>query len=208
MTEERFFIGQPVRSLQAMLREIAYHHPAIPRLVPDGIFGEETLEAVMIFQREWKLPVTGVVDNGTWDTVVLAFRDAREALALPLPTNGFPARDYQIFPGQVCIYLLAMQAMSHSLSYVLADLEPVTINGIHTGASVRNAVAIQRSGGLPETGVVDMPTWNLLARLYEVFVIRNKDPEFCNWMERDLYPAPDGQWPDGPLSKGFPWEPY
>lgn len=208
MIEERFYIGQPVRSLQAMLREIAYHHPVIPRLVPDGLFGEETLEAVMIFQREWKLPVTGVVDNETWDAVVLAFHDARAALALPLRTNGFPDRTYQIFPGQVCVYLLTMQAMAHSLSLVLADLEPVTINGIHAGASVRNILTIQRRGGLPETGVVDMPTWNYLVRLYEIFVIRNRDPEFCKWGERDLYPSPTSQWPDGPLSKGFPWEPY
>ena len=208
MREERLFIGQPVRSLQAMLSEISYRHKTLPRLVPDGIFGEETLEAVMIFQREWKLPVTGVVDNETWDAVVLAYHEARRTLALPLRANGFPARDYQVFPGQVCIYLLTMQAMTHALSHVLDEIEGVTINGVHTGASVRNTLWLQRRGGLPETGVIDMPTWNLLARLYEVFIIRNTDPGLCRLLERDLYPQPEGTWPDTPLSKGFPWEPF
>lgn len=40
-------IGQPVRSLQTMLRTISFAYPFLPRLTPDGIFGERTLEAVM-----------------------------------------------------------------------------------------------------------------------------------------------------------------
>ena len=44
-------IGQPVRSLQTMLRTISFAYPFLPRLTPDGIFGERTLEAVMLFQR-------------------------------------------------------------------------------------------------------------------------------------------------------------
>lgn len=206
--DERFYIGQPVRSLQAMLREISFRYPAVPRLVPDGIFGEVTLEAVMVFQREWKLPVTGVVDNDTWDMVVLVYRQARQSLALPLRSNGFPDRNYQVYPGQVCIYMLTIQAMAHALSAVLDGIEPVTIDGAHTGASVRNALWIQHNSGLPETGVMDMSTWNILARLYEIFIIRNQDPRFCSTLERDLYPLPDGSWPDAPLTKGFPWEPY
>ena len=57
--DESKYLGRPVKSLQAMLRQISYVYPVIPRLVPDGLFGEETLEAVMIFQREFRLPVTG-----------------------------------------------------------------------------------------------------------------------------------------------------
>ena len=41
-------IGQPVRSLQTMLRTISFAYPFLPRLTPDGIFGERTLEAVML----------------------------------------------------------------------------------------------------------------------------------------------------------------
>ena len=50
-------IGQPVRSLQTMLRTISFAYPFLPRLTPDGIFGERTLEAVMLFQREFFPPV-------------------------------------------------------------------------------------------------------------------------------------------------------
>jgi len=45
--------GQPVRSLQYMLNQLAIHNPKLIRLTVDGIFGERTLEAVMVFQREY-----------------------------------------------------------------------------------------------------------------------------------------------------------
>ena len=51
MRSERDFLGLPIHSLQVMLREISYCDHNIPCLIPDGIFGEETLEAVMRFQR-------------------------------------------------------------------------------------------------------------------------------------------------------------
>ena len=54
----------PVRSLQYMLNQLAIHDPKLIRLTVDGIFGERTLEAVMVFQREYHPPVTGVVDMG------------------------------------------------------------------------------------------------------------------------------------------------
>ena len=57
--------GQPVFHLQTMLRTISFWNSAIPQLIPTGIFDEPTLEAVMIFQREFHPPVTGMVDYGT-----------------------------------------------------------------------------------------------------------------------------------------------
>ena len=84
MTCENPYTGVPVRSLQTMLRELSFHYPVIPRLIPDGIFGEHTLEAVMLFQREFHPPVTGQVDHGTWDAVSALFQSVRPGLSPPL----------------------------------------------------------------------------------------------------------------------------
>ena len=84
-------IGQPVRSLQTMLRELSYRYPFLPRLTPDGVFGERTLEAVMLFQRELFPPVTGRVDQGVWDAIAGQYLDALSHTAPPLPLRGFPA---------------------------------------------------------------------------------------------------------------------
>ena len=45
------FVGQPIRSLQSMLRVIAEEDPSHMRLIPDGIYGPETVRAVSLFQR-------------------------------------------------------------------------------------------------------------------------------------------------------------
>lgn len=58
--------GIKVRQLQEQLNLIGEYYNAIPPLVPDGIYGENTAEAVRVFQRIFKMPQTGIVDYPTW----------------------------------------------------------------------------------------------------------------------------------------------
>ena len=51
--------------MQSMLRVIALATGEIPILVPNGIFGKETAQAVRMFQQESELPVTGIIDAAT-----------------------------------------------------------------------------------------------------------------------------------------------
>lgn len=182
--DESKYLGRPVKSLQAMLRQISYVYPVIPRLVPDGLFGEETLEAVMIFQREFRLPVTGTVDNATWDAVVLTYARTTQNLENPLLTNGFPDRLSTFSPGDHCVYLLMIQAMFNALSHTLEEVENVPVDGLHAGGSVRNTKWLQRKGNLKETGVMGKDEWNLLVRIYEVFLIRFVEPNPCQLLDR------------------------
>ena len=59
------FVGQPIRSLQTMLRVIAENDPSYVTLVPDGIYGPDTVRAISTFQRKHGIPVTGVTDQAT-----------------------------------------------------------------------------------------------------------------------------------------------
>ncbi len=58
--------GDKVRQLQEQLNRIGEDYTRIPRLVPDGIYGENTAQAVRTFQQIFSLPQTGVVDFTTW----------------------------------------------------------------------------------------------------------------------------------------------
>lgn len=58
--------GQKVRQLQEQLNLIGDYYTAIPALSVDGIYGENTAEAVRQFQRINNMPQTGVVDFPTW----------------------------------------------------------------------------------------------------------------------------------------------
>ena len=58
--------GAKVRQLQEQLIAIAAVYTAIPSLVPDGFYGEQTAQSVKAFQKIFGLPQTGVVDFATW----------------------------------------------------------------------------------------------------------------------------------------------
>lgn len=123
MTCENPYTGVPVRSLQTMLRELSFHYPVIPRLIPDGIFGEHTLEAVMLFQREFHPPVTGQVDHGTWDAVSALFQSVRPGLSPPLPCRLWPGNGFAVAPGEDSVHLYPVQAMFRGLSQLLEGIE-------------------------------------------------------------------------------------
>lgn len=58
--------GDKVRQLQEQLNTIASVYSAIPSLVVDGIYGQNTKDAVREFQNVFGLPQTGVTDYRTW----------------------------------------------------------------------------------------------------------------------------------------------
>lgn len=201
MEREQDFLDQPIRSMQAMLREISFLDTQLPRLTPDGIFGELTLEAILRFQKAHGLPVTGRVDNDTWDAIVLTYVQALPYTAPPRPLNGFPQQRFSVDAGQCCVQMYLVQSMFQALGETLSGIEPAPVNGSHTGPSVRNVAWLQRRSGLPESGVMDQPTWNKLTRLYELFLTRNPAQVLC--AQRCELPAGST-----PCVRGFPWEPY
>ena len=69
MRPNESFIGQPVRSLQTMLRVLAEQDERQPSVVPDGIYGPNTVTAVSAFQRRSGLPVTGITDLATAESL-------------------------------------------------------------------------------------------------------------------------------------------
>lgn len=58
--------GDNVRTIQTQLNRIADDYPAIPKIAVDGIYGQQTANAVRVFQSIFNLPQTGVVDRATW----------------------------------------------------------------------------------------------------------------------------------------------
>lgn len=58
--------GSKVRQIQEQLNLIGEFYSSIPVLIPDGIYGERTADAVRVFQKIFRLPQTGIVDYPTW----------------------------------------------------------------------------------------------------------------------------------------------
>lgn len=58
--------GDKVLQLQRQLNRISNNYPAIPKISEDGIYGNETANAVRTFQRIFNLPQSGITDFPTW----------------------------------------------------------------------------------------------------------------------------------------------
>jgi len=58
--------GEKVRQLQQQLNRIAQNYPALPTVSTDGIYGQNTANAVRTFQRIFNIPPTGITDYPTW----------------------------------------------------------------------------------------------------------------------------------------------
>ena len=119
MELEQEMLSNPVRNLQYMLWRLATRYPFLPKLAMDGLFGEETLEAVMLFQRELAPPVTGVVDQRTWDAIHSAWVDLERDVSPTRSLRIFPGEGFQVSPGMSGGYMILPQTMFQILSQKL-----------------------------------------------------------------------------------------
>ncbi len=59
-------VGSNVLKIQEQLNAISNNYPLIPKLTPDGIFGEATQNAVRVFQSVFGLSQDGIIGPRTW----------------------------------------------------------------------------------------------------------------------------------------------
>ena len=160
------FIGQPIRSLQTMLRVIAEDNPGYVRIIPDGIYGPETMSAVTVFQRRHGIPASGITNQQTWEAIVEEYDASRirQDRAHPL--------DIILNPGQVLrkgerhphVYLV--QGMLAALSDVYGSIQKPGLTGLMDEATADALASFQQLSGLPMTGNLDKHTWKHLALQY------------------------------------------
>ena len=124
-----FSLG-PVSTLQEMLRTIAFVNRSLPFLRPTGRFDEETLEAVMMFQKINGFPVTGIVGRRTWDAIMNAFLQAYSHLAPPRTVTIFSQGAEPIHPGQSSPLLRPLQDMFRALAEILEGIASTPSTGV------------------------------------------------------------------------------
>lgn len=157
------FVGQPIRSLQTMLRTIAQTEPKQPNVIPDGIYSKQTAEAVRVFQRRKGLPATGVADNDTFDAIVKEYDRSM------IETQ--PAQPIQITldPGQVFVrgnenhLIYLVQTMLFILSMAHDRIPAPEFTGILDEDTFLALQAFQIFSDLNPTGNLDKNTWKHLA---------------------------------------------
>lgn len=160
------FIGQPIRSLQTMLRVIAESDGSLPSVVPDGIYGQQTMSAVTAFQKKYGLPVTGITDQSTWEAIVAIYEPALIVIdeAQPLFLIFDPME--VITANQFHPNLFVVQGMLNVFALSNPSILAPGLTGYLDIPTAQALSAFQELNGLPMTGQLDKITWKNLALQY------------------------------------------
>lgn len=160
------FIGQPIRSLQTMLRVLAEDDPSHKSIIPDGIYGPETMAAVTTFQRKHGLPVTGVTDQNTWEAVVREYEPALVRIDEAWPLYVVLNPGQVIRKGERHPNLYLAQGMLAVLAEVYGSILVPELTGLLDDATADALQSFQGLSNLPMTGNLDKQTWKHLTLQY------------------------------------------
>ncbi len=159
--------GDDVRALQYYLDYLSAYEESIPEVAIDGIFGEETRDAVIAFQRAYGLSPTGIVEEITWNTLYNAYL----GIISSLPVEYFSGNIVP-FGGVVLsigAQVPAVRVLQEYLNYIgrtYTEIPPIEVTGLF-GTQTRNAViAFQNLFGLEADGSVGAVTWNRITEVY------------------------------------------
>lgn len=168
MRPNESFIGQPVRSLQTMLRVLAEDDRRLPTVVPDGIYGPNTANAISALQRREGLPSTGVADQRTWEAVVKSYEPALIRIGKAQPI------EIALDPGEVIRsedsnpYILLLQSMLAHLASEHSSIEKPTFSGVLDPATMKSLSSFQYLSGLQATGELDKISWKHLVHQFSL----------------------------------------
>lgn len=163
--------GYPVTTIQYYLNVIAYFNPNLNLFPITSVFDSATENAVSVFQTEYGLPATGVVNRETWNKFTSVYNEI-----LLSQSEGYQGQSAKLYPG----YFLTPGAIGENvtdlqtylslISTTLGNIPNVTVNGIYD-QQTRDAVSsFQSQYGIPPSGSVGPITWLRIAQIYDAIV--------------------------------------
>lgn len=164
-------VGPNVVVIQTELNRISQNYPAIPKVsAVDGIFGAATENSVTAFQEIFNLNPDGVVGPATWYALVRLYTAVTSLSELRSQGQRFYTiawnKGRPLVPGDRGIQVEHLQYMLRVLAAYISQIPSVAVDGIYGSASRSAVLAAQGYFGLPQTGTVDLTTWN---EIYDQF---------------------------------------
>lgn len=164
-------VGPNVVVIQTELNRISQNYPAIPKVsAVDGIFGAATENSVTAFQEIFNLNPDGVVGPATWYALVRLYTAVTSLSELRSQGQRFYTiawnKGRPLVPGDRGIQVEHLQYMLRVLAAYISQIPSVAVDGIYGSASRSAVLAAQRYFGLPQTGTVDLTTWD---EIYDQF---------------------------------------
>jgi len=163
--------GDAVRRMQNHLNRIRVNYPLIPQIKsPNGTFGEDTADAVRVFQRTFNLTPDGIIGRSTWNRIISIYTAVSRLAELDSQghryTIGETPPDVVLRRGSRGRDVRELQFLINAISPFFEGVPPV-IEDADFDEETQNAVIdFQRNFDLPPDGVVGPTTW---AKLYAVY---------------------------------------
>ncbi len=164
-------VGPNVVVIQTELNRISQNYPAVPKVsAVDGIFGAATENSVTAFQEIFNLNPDGVVGPATWYALVRLYTAVTSLSELRSQGQRFYTiawnKGRPLVPGDRGIQVEHLQYMLRVLAAYISQIPSVAVDGIYGSASRSAVLAAQGYFSLPQTGTVDLTTWN---EIYDQF---------------------------------------
>ena len=185
-----------VRLIQQRLNRIARNFPAIPKINPvDGVFGEQTENAVKAFQQIFNLTPDGIVGPGTWYKISFIYTSVRKLSELygenvslsEVPTQFVEPLEL----GDRSERVRLLQYYINVLSAFYEEISEVGEDGVFGEETREQVINFQRTFGLNPDGIVGIGTWDALYDAY-VGILRSVPQKYFN----DTVNVPNvGQYP-------------
>lgn len=163
--------GNAVKTVQTELNRISDNYPAIPKISNEnGVFGQDTQNAVRAFQEIFSLDPTGRVDKPTWYKIrryYIGVKALPELNAEPLtPEEVRVPFIERLGPGSQGFEVSSLQYYLNAVAYFNPSLSFIPINGVYDAQTEKAVRDFQEFYGLAPTGETDVATWELLNRIY------------------------------------------
>lgn len=160
--------GPKIGVFQYFLYFISIFIDSVSSPVINNVYDEATVNSVKSYQQTYGLPVTGVLDRVTWDSIF----DTYSGLLASLPDEAFvgntvPYPGTPISQGARGDDVKTVQEYLNAVARVYTEIPQVTADGIFGPATRASVEAFQGLFGLPVTGTVGIETWYELARQYD-----------------------------------------
>ncbi len=162
--------GNGVRIIQYYLNFLGFFNPRLSQISVDGVFGTETYNAVVNFQRLYGLTPDGIVGRSTWNKLQDAYNGVLRAL--PNEYKGYSSLlypGYFLTTGSTGSAVVQIQTYLRVIAQNDSSVPLVTVDGVYGNRTAAAVTAVQKQAGLPQNGQVGPLTWNAIVNLYNEY---------------------------------------
>lgn len=175
--------GNEVRLIQTRLNRISTNYPAIPKISPaDGVFGQETEEAVKAFQKIFNLEQDGIVGKQTWYKIIYLYNGIKRLSEII--SEGIKYGDIErqfsenLGPGSEGTDVAGLQYFLILISQYNDSIPSPELTGEYDDSTIDSVEAFQREYGLDITGIITLADWRQIYNVYSGIINSLPESEF------------------------------